>query len=579
MSSDAQSTTIWSRPWSGPAKTFAWTGLLALGLFTVLTGIRLYLGESPRSPGVLGLGVGSLLLAGLLALATSFVRWLCHWRNLRRFLTAAVGLLLLLVAVYGEENWRGRHAWQAHARGIEARGEHFSLTELAPPAVSEEKNMALAPLLKPLLDYSHGPTGIIWGDTNGLARIDSMRADQPPQREANAHLVLGKLEKGTFADASAWALFYRGNTNYPQAGPEAKPAEVVLTALSRFTPELKELQEAAARTEARFPIHYADEPNWNILLPHLSRIKALTLLTQVRATATLEEGRGHEAFDDLRLGLRLSESIRQEPLLIDHLVRLATLGMDLQTVREGLRRHAWSGEGLSGIQVALQKINLLAEYKRAMSGERACETRGLDFLRRQGLHSEEMSYLGSDEGAASTAPSFSLVPSGLFYQNMLTISRFFETYTLPAADEQARRISPVLAEQGTQALEAMRRGPYTLIAKLLLPALQKAVQKSGRMQTYVDATRVGCALEAYRLANGKLPDSLETLAPRFLASLPGDLIDGKPLRYRQTAEGGYLIYSIGWNQKDDGGEIAWSKGKDPSVDASQGDWVWQMAEK
>jgi hypothetical protein len=52
------------------------------------------------------------------------------------------------------------------------------------------------------------------------------------------------------------------------------------------------------------------------------------------------------------------------------------------------------------------------------------------------------------------------------------------------------------------------------------------------------------------------------------------VIDGKPLRYRLNSDGTYALYSIGWNQTDDGGQLAFVKQKkDTSVDITQGDWV------
>jgi hypothetical protein len=125
----------------------------------------------------------------------------------------------------------------------------------------------------------------------------------------------------------------------------------------------------------------------------------------------------------------------------------------------------------------------------------------------------------------------------------------------------------------------MRRGPYTFFAKLLLPAMGNASLKSAVLQTYVDATRVACALERHRLANGTLPASLDAVAPRYIPAIPTDVIDGKPLRYRLESDGGYILYSVGWNQADDGGVTAWSKEQKGTVDTERGDWVWQMAAK
>jgi len=91
----------------------------------------------------------------------------------------------------------------------------------------------------------------------------------------------------------------------------------------------------------------------------------------------------------------------------------------------------------------------------------------------------------------------------------------------------------------------------------------------------VDATRVACALERNRLANGKFPETLDALSPQFIGKIPHDIIDGKPLRYKPT-EGGYVLYSVGWNQTDDGGEPAWKTDKERSLDLTRGDWVWQI---
>jgi hypothetical protein len=56
--------------------------------------------------------------------------------------------------------------------------------------------------------------------------------------------------------------------------------------------------------------------------------------------------------------------------------------------------------------------------------------------------------------------------------------------------------------------------------------------------------------------------------------VPGDLLDGEPLKYRRTKTG-YVLYSVGWNEKDDGGTTAMSTDKKaPGLDLDEGDWVW-----
>lgn len=63
------------------------------------------------------------------------------------------------------------------------------------------------------------------------------------------------------------------------------------------------------------------------------------------------------------------------------------------------------------------------------------------------------------------------------------------------------------------------------------------------------------ALHAYRDTHGAYPERLQDLVPELLDTLPMDLADGQPLRYRRT-DGGYLLYSVGYDGKDDGGQHA-----------------------
>jgi hypothetical protein len=97
-------------------------------------------------------------------------------------------------------------------------------------------------------------------------------------------------------------------------------------------------------------------------------------------------------------------------------------------------------------------------------------------------------------------------------------------------------------------------------------------------QSEADLAMVACALERYRLALGQYPVELSALVPRFASTLPHDIINGQPLKYHRTDNGRFILYSIGWNEKDDGGVVA-TKGNPPHADNDQGDWVWQYPER
>lgn len=109
---------------------------------------------------------------------------------------------------------------------------------------------------------------------------------------------------------------------------------------------------------------------------------------------------------------------------------------------------------------------------------------------------------------------------------------------------------------------------YNLYAVVAVPNYNKMVQAVGFDQTRADEAQIVCALERYRLARGNYPQTLNDLVPQFIGELPHDIISGQPLKYHQTNDGRFLLYSVGWNGKDDGGQL----GPFPH---DEGDWVWQ----
>jgi hypothetical protein len=572
-----ESKRVWSRPLQGWRRILCWFGLLVMVTFLTVLCLAYVSGGKK---GNAHLTLAALITAAVLVGLILFIRWLCCWRNFRRFLFGITCFATLIALFYAEENWRGQRAWEKYRRTWEAKGEKFDLASLAPPPVPDAQNFAMTPLLKQALDFTRTPNGIVWRDTNAQARLNDISMENASSAAVTNRLAGGSLEQGTFADLEACANFYRGNANYPQPAQTASAAETILTAVGKYDAELAELVgAAAARPSSRFLIEYDYEMPAAILLPHLAVIKKLCITTQLRAIARLEKGQSADALADLQLGLRLSDSIHDEPILISHLVRIATLGIDLQTVREGLTRHAWDDSQLAALEKYLASVNLFAELKNAMRGERALGVGCMEWARRQGLKFNLTEFVGD---APAIARFSNLMPRGWFYQNMLANSQMHQDFTIATTDENNRRVLPAVVAAGDAAIADLARhrlNPCKIFVALLFPAINKAVIKSARLQTYVDTARVACALERYRLANGQLPDNLDALAPRFMSAIPNDVMDGQPLRYRQPGAGGYILYSIGWNQNDDGGRVARKDDKERSVDSQKGDWVWQMPAK
>jgi len=81
-------------------------------------------------------------------------------------------------------------------------------------------------------------------------------------------------------------------------------------------------------------------------------------------------------------------------------------------------------------------------------------------------------------------------------------------------------------------------------------------QKYVRLEAMLNIVRTALACRIYRLRQGRLPETLDQLAPEILSKIPADPFTGLPLAYRRTPKG-FVLYSLGPNQKDDGGRGLW----------------------
>jgi hypothetical protein len=241
--------------------------------------------------------------------------------------------------------------------------------------------------------------------------------------------------------------------------------------------------------------------------------------------------------------------------------------MMLQPVWEGFARHRWSEPQLEELQRSLGAIRILEDYGAAMRGERALANDLAQKCRAGQITDDE--WAGGDDSSNLFFRLGRLRPNGWVYQNQLFLNRLYQ-WTLPIVDLEKRRVYSHLALADSPELQ--KPTVYNAVARLLFPAVGRAAIRMARGQTALDLAAVACALERFRLAQGRYPDALEALTPRFLTRIPSDLFADHPLRYQRGSDDRFVLYSVGCNERDDGGEIARSKRK--TMNLQEGDWVW-----
>jgi len=95
---------------------------------------------------------------------------------------------------------------------------------------------------------------------------------------------------------------------------------------------------------------------------------------------------------------------------------------------------------------------------------------------------------------------------------------------------------------------------YTnILIAIIIPALGQACNLEDDARMMHEIETLAAALACYHAENGRWPAELKELCPSLLKTIPTDRFSVKPLIYK-PGEKGYLLYSVGKNLRDDGGQ-------------------------
>jgi hypothetical protein len=598
------------------SKLFVWITGIALAAYLIVGFSSRIFGFAPRGANPVGVMVlMSMLYAIIFGIIGVVIigspRWI-RWISLKRVLFGVACLITLIALFYLEEDWRGYHDWESYKHQWEAKGVKFGWMDFAPPAVSDDQNFAMSPVWI---------ARIKWNFKNDPQKAKAWYGDQVDNDDVAKFYPLvpigGMAVVGTnftgqlpstpdmpvrwtsarIFDLKPWQAYYRNlEQKHPEAGvrvtPQPQsPAADVLLALSIFDPAIEQLQKDSARTESRFPVQYDVDDTSEILLPHLAAVKGAGQVLDLRAIAELQNGQADQAADDVKLILRMVDSIQTEPFIITHLVRMVVMQYAIQGIYEGLAEHKWSDAQLADMDSELAKINYPGDFQFCVQAETAAHVKVFDWIEQKRSHGREFAEMlndslprpGPKSALVLASAAFHLMPEGWFYQNDLILAEHSQVWgSVVAGDGAQTVISPQAVSQASKAMATVKnRHPVEVLANWIAPELTAYAKRTAFAQTSADMARIAIALERYYRANGGYPASLDALAPKYLQYVPTDIINGEPLHYRQTQDGQFVLYSVGWNEKDDGGVAIPSKGGLGlvGINSDQGDWVWRYPAK
>jgi hypothetical protein len=271
-------------------------------------------------------------------------------------------------------------------------------------------------------------------------------------------------------------------------------------------------------------------------------------------------------------------------ILVSAMIEVAIAGLYSDVVKDGLAAGRWQEEQLPAIEKQLATMDLFRVYSDSIRfGERGHAMFVLETSSRTKLARLFAVHKSGTESPWLTKQGAFLLlcPQGWLRQNQ-RFGAHLEQMLLDAVDSDRHRVDPIKMALFEANAKSESRGiaPYSFLGTQMVPNLVRATQVVARNQILIDLARIACGLEQYRRKHGGYPETLAALRPAFLDSIPNDSITGEPLSYRRTTDDRYLLYSVGWDGKDDGGT------REPTPDAAswQGpmngtDWVWNGVPK
>ena len=478
-----------------------------------------------------------------------------------------LGMAILIPVIH---HYQLRFAVEKYIAELKARGEPMELAQVIPPPMPPDKNGA------PLI-------------TNALTELDSesnatnwVILDNPPS--GMNRTIPGKEMAGwretVIHSVETWP---RDLTNtWDEAGAQ----------LAARQNDIYDLRSLIEKPILDFHLDYSDIQDLGMML-YLSKLKVAAQWLMASEFCNLHRNKTADACTDVRAMLALIKGETQERHEISQLVRQAIISMDAYATWNILQTTNISDANLAQLQADWESLEITQPLKDSFLFGRVNQLRMFDSLRQSPANLPV--WLGSvfmrkgydydqiGEGASAKWVLVDKSPLLKKLANKIATAwneaqwRWFWSY------EDEIRAQPIweVVLEGTSQLatnhaflfteafvktnfarlntDSLTNHPFETESQNAVSQLY-AIHRAAMAEVTRDVVITAIALKRYELRHQQIPDSLTELVPDFLNAVPTDYMNGQPLRYRRNADGTFLLYSVGENGVDDGGNPALEKG-------------------
>ena len=491
-------------------------------------------------------------------------------KNLAVFgIVVAVAILISII-----HHYQLRFAVEKYIAQLKTEGEPMELSQMIPPPVPPEKNSA--PLFwKAFMLFTTNNDVLT---TNGPAAMHGV--------------ALGKA-------IVAWAQ--------PQIRDEysSNSWNQLQAALVQNREAFKLLNQISNNAVFDFNLQYAQR--FEMKITNLVSEKIFVQRLSADAIHDLHTGDTVSAAKDIQACLALVNGTDDERTAISQLVRIAMTQIAAAGTWEILQSTNLTNESLAELQNSWSQLKFIQPLERALPLEREgaltttakWRSSNSELQHYFDLQKQVQTVLGNDDGREKSFWENVKLKIKIFlwrywwsypdqlrylkgYKVLADSARFAETNGVyqVALQNQNSELDRLGISNLHNSFDSILSGQtdFHFMQSESIVTLGSVMRKVMRVEVTKQAVTTAIALNRYQLKHGNYPPDLYALVPEFLQSIPLDPVDGQPLRYRLNADGTFLLYSVGENGKDDGGNPALDTGAQSSSYFWQNphalDWVW-----
>ncbi len=376
---------------------------------------------------------------------------------------------------------------------------------------------------------------------------------EPVRDDENGFVVIQEMmNRFPIMDDEELNLATGGSAGHGRLEPEERSA-LAPQVVAKWEPCLRMLDEALSRPHfvASGPVGFLDageyDGDWSVYCRNLAR---LVLLSSDLAMHRGDAPAAMQAADKaVEFGVRVAGSRRS---ILAYLVGHAIMALGLEQVREVSASPGVSVDVLHGEIAGLPSPK---RVKQALGESLKGELRYQEAMLRDLMDfpaALEASGQGSQHCLAKLnrkTPFLKLnMTLNLLGDYLLETLGGLDHYKQPPPQVQFDSIGGLIREVG---LIHLLRNPIGDVLVTMQPdVLQGMSGVCFRLVADVELTRIMLALRCYHLEHGRLPESLDGLAPAYLEQVPPDPFTEQPFVYEPNADPP-RVFSVGPDQKAD----------------------------